>query len=51
MEEMKFKIKSKSYHFSSEMHEETVTGLDKALFVYAEKCKDCEIVIMEKIMI
>ena len=48
MEEMKFKSKSKRYHFSSEMYEETVTGLDKALTVYSEKCKDYEVVIMEK---
>lgn len=49
MEEMKFKIKSKRYHFSSEMHEETVIGLEKALTVYSEKCKDFEVVTMEKI--
>lgn len=48
MEEMKFIIKSQMYHFSSEMHEETVTGIDNALKVYAEKCKDYEIVIMYK---
>lgn len=49
MEEMKFKIKSRRYRFSSEMYEETVIGLDKVLTVYAEKCKDYEVVIMEKI--
>lgn len=49
MEEMKFKIKSQRYHFSSEMHEETVTGIGNALKVYAEKCKDHEIVMMEKV--
>lgn len=50
MEEMKFKIKSiRYYRFSSEMHEETVSGLDKALTVYAEKCKEYKVVTMEKI--
>ena len=49
MEEMKFKIKSQRYHFSSEMHEETVTGIENALNVYAKKCKDHEIVMMEKV--
>jgi hypothetical protein len=49
MKEMKFKIKSKRYHFSSEMNEETVTGMENALKVYAEKCKDHEIVMMEKV--
>lgn len=49
MEEMKFKIKSKRYHFSSEMHEETVTGMKNAFTVYAEKCKDHEVVMMEKL--
>lgn len=48
MEEMKFTIKSMRYHFSSEMHEETITGIENALKVYAEKCKDYEIVIMYK---
>ena len=49
MEEMKFKIKSKRYHFSSEMHEETVTGIENALKEYVEKCKDHEMVMMEKL--
>lgn len=49
MDEMKFKIKSKRYHFSSEMHEETVVGMGNALKVYAEKCKDHEVVMMEKL--
>lgn len=51
MGDRKFEIKSQRYHFSSEMQVETVTGLENALRVYAEKCKDHEIVMMEKLQV
>lgn len=49
MDEMKFKITSQKFSFSSETDSCIVTGLENAIRIYTEKCNTCEFLTMEKI--
>ncbi len=49
MEEIKFRISSQRYPFSSERDVCVVTGLKNALEAYAAKCAECKVVVMKKL--